>query len=140
MLVITSLDCGIFNLFKLHLRQPFNNLHRLHTHINNTQQQVQYVPQIPNFFRPIIRIVLDAAFFVGCYLVAFHNPLNSTLAVYYILIRFGRNVLDGDLAVINNSILLVLLREAHFLYCIKFAICSFYFYSFKCRNGFVVDV
>lgn len=72
-------------LLKLHLGQPFHNLHRLHTDVYYAQQQVQNITRIAAPLCPVVKIVSDAAFFMCCYLIPFHNPFNRTLMPLVVL-------------------------------------------------------
>ena len=66
------------------LGQALDNLNSLHTHIDDTQQQIQNIFRIADFFGPIVGVVFDAAFFVYGYLVTFHYPFNGTFSIDYI--------------------------------------------------------
>lgn len=46
-------------------RQFLHNLHRLKTHRNYTQEQVEDIPWLTVFLCPVVRIVGDAAGFVS---------------------------------------------------------------------------
>jgi hypothetical protein len=70
---------------------------------------------IADFCRPVVGIVGDAAVFVGGDLVAFHDPFDGAFAVDDVDVGFGRYVFDGDLAVVNNGIFTIFIRETHLL-------------------------
>src|SRR5690554_3488916 len=103
-------------LLKLHFRQPFYNIYRLHTHIDNTQQQIQYITRLVMFFCPIVWIIGNTASFMGGYSIAFHYPLDSRFAINHILISLFGNVLNSYLTIVNNRVFLSFFRETHFLY------------------------
>jgi hypothetical protein len=87
--------CGVMRLLKLtlkpHPRQPLHNPHRLHTYIDDAEQQIQDIPRIAYLRRPVVGVVFDAAFFVGADLVALHDPFDGALCVPEIgIIRIER--------------------------------------------------
>ena len=65
---------------------------------------------------PIIGIILDERLLVLGDGVTLHDPFDGRFAVDDILVGFLRDVLDGDVAVIDDHTLIVLRLEAHFIY------------------------
>jgi len=84
--------------------------------VDDAEQQIQNVARVAYLGRPVVGVVDDAALFVGGDGVALHHPLNRTFAVDHIRIGRGRNVADGDGAVVDDGVFAILGGEAHLLY------------------------
>jgi hypothetical protein len=76
----------------------------LYTHIDAAKQQFQDAPWIAGFSEPFVGVVTNGKVFVGGDLVAFHDPFDSAFTFEDEGNGLGRDVLDGDLDVVDVGI------------------------------------
>ena len=74
------------------------------------------------FVAPVVWIILDATLGVGGDSIALHDPLDSRLTVYDVLVGYIGDVRDADISVIDDDTLVIhLLGLAVLIYAILLA-------------------
>ena len=95
--------------------QIVHDVKRLDADIDDTQQEVEDVAGLVVLAGPVVGIVIDERLLVLRDGVTLHNPFDGRFAVDDILVGFLRDVLDGDVAVVDDDALIVLTLETHFV-------------------------
>jgi len=96
------------NLVEFQFWQTIHDVNCLDADIDDTQQEVEDVAGLVMFAGPVVGIVLDERLLVLGDGVTLHNPFNGRFSVDDILVGFLRDVLDGDVAVVDDGALIVL--------------------------------
>ena len=84
--------------------------------MDDGEQEIEDVARSPLFARPEVGVVFDAAVFVNGHRIAFHHPFYGTLAIHHVVVGLGRDVVNGDVPVVDDGVALVLFGESHFLH------------------------
>lgn len=124
----------------LHLRQPLYDADRLHAQADDGQEQIQDVAGIADLCSPVVGVIADARLLVGAEGIALHDPLDGRLAIDDIVVGAGRDVVDGDVAVVENAGLVGLGGEAHFLYAKMAALSARYDQPQGLRRGLLLKI
>ena len=125
---------------EINLGQSLHNIHGLHAHIDDTEQHIQNIARVADLFGPVVGIIGNAAFLVRLDLVAFHDPFHGRLAVDHVLIGLSRDTGKGYFAVVQDTVPLSFLGEAHFLHPEKAAGRSCHGHPVVRGHGFIVDM
>ena len=96
--------------------QTIHDFDSLDADVDDTQQEVEYIAGLVVFAGPVVGIVLDERFLVLGDGVTLHNPFDGRFAIDVILVGLLRDVLNGDVAIINDGALIVLTLKAHLIY------------------------
>ena len=97
---VPSLGKGLSGLClgEVEARQSFDNGLRLHRDGDDGEEQVEDVAWLVVFKRPVIGVVLDEVVLVDRHSISLHNPFDRRLAVDYILVSLGRDMLFSSKA------------------------------------------
>ena len=88
----------------------------IHAYRNNREKKVEDITRLVVLTSPCVSIVEDAAFLVRLDNVTLHQPLNGRLTINDVFVCFSRNVLDGNVAIVDDSGLILFLavfRKRH---------------------------
>ena len=97
-------------------RQFGHDALRFDTHVDDGDQEIEDVARSPLFARPEVGVVVDAAGVVNGPRLAFPHPIYGTFAIHDVVIRLSRDVVNGDVPVVDDGVAFVLFGESHFLH------------------------